>query len=615
MKTYRSLLLSTLLALGLPASAQKEEPLTPDMPHAFVSFQGGLLRNYNGGDVDRQWSPMGAVSIGYFFNKVIGLRLQGSFSFWKASLPEGNSYNSMFASIDADALVNLNKLVFPSCQSPLQVTAVIGLPLHILLPHIGSDGSVEAPLVGSPFEMSISHIWVKNNLNSHANYNMWNRGWRGGAIVGYNLNNRWNINLEGGAQYVQQTDGIVNNEHWWPYLMAGVNYNFGFHRPKKAEVPATAAVAVETPKSLYEQMQSSVDDRMNVWMRRIKGESKAEYRARISDDAIATKRLEYVKEVSTDMAGNRINTNVRDLRYDTEAQLLGIEFSDMPSIVLIVPQSEVQGIRSAHDLQFANTVYNLTPGNQFEVLYTEAINPVNGKKYQYISTAEGKHVSISHFLPLTAAQQSIENTTRLQQITAKAVEAAKEQNLIDGNTTITVTTKLVPTEQGKADYHINYVYTVKDGFSVMEDFAPGKYEADKTKASNALLKIVAKTLEKEYANYLGNGKAVQIEYFGSADAKPIRRAIAYNGRFGKIQEQVSVNGKPETLSVSSSSGIVTNEELSLVRAVSVKDFIHKNIPALKDMQVKDVYHVEVSADEGAEYRRVYVNFVFYDAPF
>jgi hypothetical protein len=53
--------------------------------------------------------------------------------------------------------------------------------------------------------------------------------------------------------------------------------------------------------------------------------------------------------------------------------------------------------------------------------------------------------------------------------------------------------------------------------------------------------------------------------------------------------------------------------LSLVRAVSVKNYIVKNVEALKGMKVNDSYEVEVSSDEGSQFRRVAVEFLFHDA--
>ena len=360
-------------------------------------------------------------------------------------------------------------------------------------------------------------------------------------------------------------------------------------------------------------MQAGVNDRMNTWMRRLKDESKADYLARTSEEAINAKRLEYTTALSTDLAGDRANTNKKDLLYNSESQLLGIEFTDMPTITLNVPESEISYFRNVDDVHFTNTVYNLNPGDQFEIIYTESINPATGKKYSYVRPAEGKRVDTRGYLPVSAIHQAMESNIRLQETAQQIIQEAKEKNILSDNTTITVTSKLVPTENGRADYHISYKYSVQSEFSAHDDFAPGKYDAESSNASMAMLKIINQSLSGEFAEYLKPGKYVHIHYHGSADAKPIRGRIAYNGKYGDIvNQEVSVNGKQENMTVTRSKGITTNEQLSLLRAMSVSNFVSKNVTKLNDMEVVDSYSVEVSEEDGAQFRRVSVMFIFND---
>ena len=393
--------------------------------------------------------------------------------------------------------------------------------------------------------------------------------------------------------------------------MVGVAYNFG-HKEHVVNKPVAEAKAL----SLYEQMQAGVNERMKMWMKRVKGESKADYLARTTPEAIETQRLAYTKELSTEFAGNRANTNVNNLMYNQDSNLLGVGFTDMPTIMLGVPAAELASIKSTKDVQFTNTVYNLNPGDKFEVLYTEMLNPATGKKYTYINTRDGKQVSSDGFMPVIALQQVMENRVRLQQITDKALLEAKSKGILTDNTTINVNARLVPAKDGKADYIIDYDYNVKDGFSVKDDFAPGKYDADRSAASTAMLKIINESMNGDFAKYMVPGKEVTINYQGSADSKPVRRAIAYNGRYGDIKNQaVDVNGKAENMTITKASGIKSNEELSLVRATSVRSSVLKNVPALKDMKLDEKYAVKVSDKEGSEFRRVAVNFIFHDVAY
>jgi hypothetical protein len=261
-------------------------------------------------------------------------------------------------------------------------------------------------------------------------------------------------------------------------------------------------------------------------------------------------------------------------------------------------------------------VYNLNPGDKFEVIYTEMLNPATGKMYKFISPRDGKQVSTEGFMPVIALQQVMENRVRLQQITDKALLEAKSKGILTDNTTINVNARLVPAKDGKADYLIDYDYNVKDGFSVKDDFAPGKYDADRSAASTAMLKIITESMNGDFAKYMVPGKEVTINYQGSADSKPVRKKIAYNGRYGDIKDQaVDVNGKTENMTITKATGIKSNEELSLVRATSVRSSVLKNVPALKDMKLKEKYAVKVSDKEGSEFRRVAVNFIFHDVAY
>jgi hypothetical protein len=131
-----------------------------------------------------------------------------------------------------------------------------------------------------------------------------------------------------------------------------------------------------------------------------------------------------------------------------------------------------------------------------------------------------------------------------------------------------------------------------------------------------MLKIINESMNGDFAKYMVPGKEVTINYQGFADSKPVRRAIAYNGRYGDIKNQaVDVNGKAENMTITKASGIKSNEELSLVRATSVRSSVLKNVPALKDMKLDEKYAVKVSDKEGSEFRRVAVNFIFHDVAY
>ena len=215
-------------------------------PHAFVGVQGGVMRAYNGENIDRKWSPMAAINFGYNFTQVFGLRLQANGSTWKADLPAGTQYKSKVGNIDIDMLFNLTNVFFPNRNNFLNVIAV----------------------AGAPFNLAIPHSWIDNYAYATAeNGDRWNTAWKVGGQLDFNLAKHWSFNVEAGTNYVRQrNEGLTDNNKWWPYAMAGITYKFGFKKEKKA-APVTAPVVtevVEEQKAEVTPAQPVVEERKPV---------------------------------------------------------------------------------------------------------------------------------------------------------------------------------------------------------------------------------------------------------------------------------------------------------------------------------------------------------------
>ena len=69
---------------------------------------------------------------------------------------------------------------------------------------------------------------------------------------------------------------------------------------------------------------------------------------------------------------------------------------------------------------------------------------------------------------------------------------------------------------------------------------------------------------------------------------------------------------PEAL-VTKASGITANEQLALMRAAGVKNYIEKNVTTLDNTKNEYEYHVEVAKERGGEFRKINVEFVIMDA--
>ena len=110
------------------------------------------------------------------------------------------------------------------------------------------------------------------------------------------------------------------------------------------------------------------------------------------------------------------------------------------------------------------------------------------------------------------------------------------------------------------------------------------------------------------------GKKVIINLTGSADAAPVKNKIPYNEEYGAFNEEVVYNkGELTTITLDRSTGITSNEQLALLRAMCVKDYVQKNVHQLNTMQCEYNTYLNVSNERGAEFRRIGIKFVFVDA--
>ncbi len=591
MKT-RLVIMGALISL-LPLSMKSQEAGKDDFSsHFFVQPQAGIHLPYNSGASSpfKVLKPAFGFNAGAWIAPVVGTRIGAEFL--KSGMEVNDQkYSFDYCTIDWDLLLNLSAL-FSGSNNPrgkLYLVGGVGL-----------------------IKLGDKDIQLTNQLvhNAKATHNL-----RAGLGFEYRLAKPFSISAEYRHNWCgDDFYGKLNTNDMYGSLMVGLTFNFGFDKepyytPTLQDVERAATNAL----SLYEQKEAEVNRRMDIWMKRQSGESRADFELRTSSDKIASMRLENSKEVSTNMAGNRITTNLSGLQYNQSTGTLRANFTDMPSISLNVPYSDVSGI-DTKNLKFSNTVYDLYPGDKFEVLYTEVLNPATGKSYTFIKQRDVQTVQNTGFVPLQAVQQNIINTNSLQAVRDRTVAEAKNRQVLSDNTTINVASELIPLTNGKADYKVSYNYTVKEGFSVKEDFAPGKYDAANSPASTAMLKIINESLNTDFAQYVKAGKPVTIKYTGSADATPIRSKIAYNGKYGDINDQpVNINGKADKLSVTSRDGITSNEQLSLVRARSVRDYIMTNVSQLKNSKITESYDIEVSDDKGSQFRRVAVEFIFHEA--
>ena len=370
-------------------------------------------------------------------------------------------------------------------------------------------------------------------------------------------------------------------------------------------------------------LNREVDARMNEWVKMMQGESMEEYAIRVNDETRLKQQQLFSQEVATELAGDRLaieNPFVGD--YDAASSKLNIGFQSLPAIAIEVPEGELGDFKDSKNLKFDNAVYVLNDQDEFELAYVEVTNETSNKVYIYDNIGRTKLTALEaddNFVPLEIMQQASREEVQLQEIKEAVVEEKKQDKLITENTQIDVKTEVMPGVDADGNkilnYKVSYQYEViNKAFSAKEDFPSGGYNIERSNAAMSLMKIIKNAFEGDFSKYLAEGKQVKIVITGSADASPIRGRIAYNGQYGEfVDEPYYKDGNLDNISVTKASGITTNEQLALMRAAGVKNYIEENVLTLQNTNNQYEYHVEVAKERGGEFRKINVEFVIMDA--
>lgn len=302
--------------------------------------------------------------------------------------------------------------------------------------------------------------------------------------------------------------------------------------------------------------------------------------------------------------------------------MLNIGFNTLPTIALEVPAGEVGDFKDSKNLKFQNAVYVLNDKDEFELAYVEVLNETTNKVYIYDNIGRTKLTALEaddNFVPLEIMQQASREEVQLKEIKEAVVEEKKQDKLISENTQIDVRTEVIPGVDANGNkilnYKVGYQYEViNKEFSAKEDFQAGKYVIENSNAAMSLMKIIKNAFEGDFSKYLSEGKQVKVIITGSADATPFRARRAYDGVYGEyVDEPYYKDGNLDNITVTKETGLSTNEQLALLRAAGVKNYIEQNVETLKNTKNEYEFHVEVAKERGGEFRRINVEFVIMDA--
>lgn len=409
---------------------------------------------------------------------------------------------------------------------------------------------------------------------------------------------------EGSIRYINFSKNVKNDVYMTHNCNDGIFFTpVGFLSPNRQE-----------------HLKDELNSRMDEWMKQMDGESLDDYKARVNEESRLKQMRLFESEIATTMADNMLTTSEVKLgNYNSEMNMLTLEFNNMPSIYLTVPVSELEDM-DAGNLEFTNTQYGLNDKDEFELVYTEVVNKKTGKKYVFDNT-ERKSLAFlesdDNFVPFEQLQGAKMEELKLEEIKNKILKNAQEQNVISDHTKIDVHTKVAngTDASGKSifNYDVDVSYTVDEEYSAKDDFAPGHFKAEESNAAQAMLAIVKKALEEDFSKYTVEGKQVKVQITGMADALPFSRTVAYDGCYGDFeQEPVHKNGELSNITVTKANGIGENEQLAYLRAMGVKNYLEQNIPALQKMKTSYDTYIQVSENKGGEYRRIGVKFTFLD---
>lgn len=370
-------------------------------------------------------------------------------------------------------------------------------------------------------------------------------------------------------------------------------------------------------------LDKEMDAKMSEWVKMMEGETMEDYAIRVNDESRLKQQQLFAQEIATELAGDRISMDNPFVgEYDAASSMLNIGFNAMPGITLEVPEGEIGDFKDAKGLKFENAVYVLNDKDEFELAYVEVRNETTDKVYIYDNIGRLDLQAMENdenYVPLEVMQLAATEEIQLKEIKEQVIEEKKQDKLITENTQIDVKTEVVPgvDAEGKKilNYKVGYQYEViNKAFSAKEDFPSGGYNIERSNAAMSLMKIIKNAFEGDFSKYLAEGKQVKIIITGSADASPIRGRIAYNGQYGEyIDEPYYKDGNLDNITVTKASGITSNEQLALMRAAGVKNYIENNVTTLENTKNEYEYHVEVAKERGGEFRKINVEFLIMDA--
>ncbi|WP_294591739.1 OmpA family protein [uncultured Bacteroides sp.] len=257
MKLKRNLLLlvlgcSTLVALGQTTSSRQvyEDEETVFIPHWYMQVQAGAAQTVGETGLEKLISPAAALSAGYKFTSLWGIR--AGISGWQAKgtwavLPDAYKFN--FLQGNVDATLDLSNL-FCRYNSKRFFNAYMFLGMG-LNGAFNNDDAIALDDAGYRGE----YLWKGKKVFFAG---------RGGVGANMRLSNCVYFNLEMNANILSDkfNSKKADNPDWQFNVLAGLTFKFGKSNKKAKVVPyETAPLPVEVVREVKEEAIAPVEEK------------------------------------------------------------------------------------------------------------------------------------------------------------------------------------------------------------------------------------------------------------------------------------------------------------------------------------------------------------------
>ena len=236
------LLAAMMLAAFTTASAQEEK--VEFQPHWYLQLQGGAAHTLGEAKFKDLISPAAQIAVGYQFNPVLGLRLQGSG--WESKggwvTPE-TTYKWNYASAGLDLKVSLTNLIFGWNPKRFFNLGIFGGGAANI--GFGNDEAqdLKRNYNGQQVANELDYLWDGTKLRAVGRF---------GLDMDFRCSDRVAITLEGNANVLSDkyNSKKAGNADWYFNALLGVKVALG---PTVKRTVIAAPVVVEEPKPVVVQ--------------------------------------------------------------------------------------------------------------------------------------------------------------------------------------------------------------------------------------------------------------------------------------------------------------------------------------------------------------------------